>query len=74
MFARNLNIKVDSCIYNNTSIIIALVRKNHSLSYVKSFLEWHGYFYSIEEISEFIKGDFFKKSMHEFLEEIGSCT
>ena len=69
MYTREVNIKVDSCIYNNTSTMIALVRKNYSLSYMKMFLEWYGYFYSKEEIAEFIETDFFKGRMKEFLRE-----
>ena len=37
---------------------------------MKSFLEWHGYFYSQEEITEFIETDFFKKRMKDFLKEL----
>lgn len=69
MYTRTVNIKVDSCIYNNTGIIIALVRKDYSLSYMKTFLECYGYFYTLEEIAKFIKTDFFKARMKDFLEE-----
>ena len=69
MYSGRLDIKVDSCLYNNTSIIIALVRKDYSLSYMKTFLEWYGYYYSLEEIAEFIETDFFKTRMQDFLEE-----
>ena len=72
MYTREVNIKVDSCIYNNTSIIIALVRKEYPMSYMKSFLEWHGYFYSKEEITNFIATDFFKKRMKDFLKEVSA--
>ena len=73
MYSGRLDIKVDSCIYNNTSIIIALVRKNYSLSYIKTFLECYGYFYTLEEIAKFIKTDFFKGRMQDFLEETGAA-
>ena len=52
--------------------MIALVRKDYSLPYMKTFLEWHGYFYTLEEIENFIKTDFFKTRMQEHLEEVGA--
>ena len=54
--------------------MIALVRKEYSLSYMKTFLEWHGYFYSLQEIADFIETDFFKKRMQEHLEEVGAVS